>query len=129
MGTWGPGLLENDVALDALGTFDDLVLQGASVEDAIKAVMDESEDVLEDEDDRPDLILALAWLASERQATPGWLAAQARAIIAGEVTLSRWEESDHYETRRAFEQTLVAILDGTSTHPGRPGHLLPGQES
>lgn len=119
MGAWGPGFLENDVALDALGTFNDLVLGGTSVADAIEAIMNESEDVLEDEDDRPDLIFALAWLASEHQATPDWLAAEAREIIVDEVTLSRWEESDSYETRRIFEQTLLAVLEGRGRHPGR----------
>jgi hypothetical protein len=125
MGAWGPGLLENDVALDALGFYDERVADGGSVEDAIAAVMNE----LDDEDDRADLILALAWLASERQATPDWLAADARAVIAKGVALSRWDESDLYEARRAFEQMLLAILDGTTPHPGRPEHLQPEQES
>lgn len=129
MGAWGPGLLENDVALDALGLYDERVADGASVDDAIAAVMDEMQDELDEEDDRADLFLALAWLASERQSTPDWLAAEAREVIANEVALSRWEESDLYETRRVFEQTLAAILDGTAPHPGRPGHLLPGQGS
>ena len=129
MGAWGPGLLENDVALDALGLYDERVADGASVDDAIAAVMHEMQDELDEEDDRADLFLALAWLASERQSTPDWLAAEAREVIANEVALSRWEESDLYETRRVFEQTLAAILDGTAPHPGRPGHLLPGQGS
>jgi hypothetical protein len=128
MSAWGPGLLENDVAMDALGTFDDRLASGASVEDAIAAVMDESEDILEDEDERADLILALAWLASERRATPDWLAAESRQVIAKEVALSRWEESDLHETRRAFEQTLLAILDGKTPHPGRPEGLEPEEE-
>ena len=119
MGAWGPGLLENDVALDMLGTFDDLILSGASVESAVAAVMAESKDALGDEDDRPDLILALAWLTSERRVTPDWLASEARQIIADEVTLMRWEESDALETRRIFEQTLLDILDGRRQHPGR----------
>ena len=129
MGAWGPGLLENDVALDALGFYDERVADGASVDDAIAAVMNEMADELDDEDDRADLILALAWLASERQATPDWLAAEARQVVADEVALSRWEESDLYEARRAFEQMLLAILDGTTPHPGRPEHLQPEQES
>jgi len=129
MGAWGPGILENDIAADARLTFDEQIADGATVEDAIAAVMRESDELLEDEDDRADLFLALAWLASERQSTPDWLAAEAREVIANEVALSRWEESDLYETRRVFEQTLAAILDGTAPHPGRPGHLLPGQGS
>ena len=76
-------------------------------------------------DDRADIILALAWLASERQATPDWLAADAREVIAKEVALSRWEGTPEYELRRAEELALLAILNGTAPHPGRPEHLRP----
>lgn len=125
MCAWGPGMLENDVAMDALGIFDDQIAVGATVEGAISSVMEDMKDGLDDEDERADVILALAWLSSERRATPRWLADEARAIVTNEVALSRWEESDHYETRRAFEQALLAILDGATPHPGRPEGLGP----
>src|SRR5687768_12620655 len=99
---------------------------GATVTEAIEAVVEENADAMDDEEDRPDLILALALLASERATPPPWLVSEARQIIANGTALARGEGTIGYESRRAAEAALLAALDGTAPHPGRPGRLLPG---
>jgi hypothetical protein len=47
MGAWGTGLLDNDVALDASFSFDDVLQGGGSVDDALAAAMKESEDLID----------------------------------------------------------------------------------
>ncbi len=129
MSAWGTGLLENDVAADARLSFDEVIESGGSVEEAVATVMKEWEDDLDEEDDRTDLILALAWLASEKQAVPDWLDEEARERIDGKVSLQTWEDTPELAERRAVEDLLLAILDGKAAHPGRIGKLLPGSPS
>jgi hypothetical protein len=123
MGTWGTGLLDNDVAADASLSFDDVLQGGGSVAEAIDAAMQESEDLIDDEDDRADLVLALAWLAAEQRAVPDWLAAEARQVISSGRALSQWEGTPEYAARQAVERQLLGILDGSAPHPGRPDRL------
>ena len=125
MGAWGTGLLENDVAADARLAFDDALADGGSVDDAIAAVMAEWEDALDDPDDRADLVLALALLASEQRAIPAWLEQEAREVIGAEQSIQRWEEEGYGDERRAAERELLEVLNGTVPHPGRPGNLMP----
>jgi hypothetical protein len=114
----GTGLLDNDVALDASLSFDDVIEGGGSVDEAIDAAMHESEDLIDDEDDRADLILALAWLAAERGAVPEWLGSEARRIVREGLALDRWQAADRAR-RQAVEQLLLDVLDGRVPHPGR----------
>ena len=127
MGAWGTDLLEDDDAADVAGTFIDAIEAGATVEQAIAGVMEEYEFALDDMDSRPNVILALAWLASERGTVPEWLEAEAREIVAREVTLARWKEDApaDVDERRAVEAQLIAVLDGSIPHPGRPDWLVP----
>jgi hypothetical protein len=128
MGTWGTGMLDNDVALDVMGTFDDQIAAGLTVTAAIAAVMNEYEDALDDPDDGDDVILALAWLASEKNALSRPLATRARTIVLRGTALARWEGKPEYGQRQAKEQALLAIMNGSAPHPGRPEHLQPEGE-
>jgi hypothetical protein len=126
--SWGPGLLENDVAADARLSFDEVLEGGGSVDEAVNTVMHEWEDDL-DGDDRASLVLALAWLASEKSEVPDWLDEAAREIIDGQAASQTWEDTPEIAERRAAEDLLIAVLDGTTPHPGRIGKLLPGSMS
>src|SRR3954447_26213974 len=119
MGAWGTGLLDNDVATDASLSFDDVLQGGGSVEEAIDAALNESEDLIDDDDDRADLVLALTWLASARGAVPGWLAAEARKVLTSGRSLQNWEGTPDHAERERVEVQLLAILEGTRPHPGR----------
>ena len=124
MGAWGTGILDNDVALDAKLPFDEMIESGGSVDDAIASVLEEWDDV-PDEDDRADLILALAWLAGERGTVPATLAAEARQVIREQQALRRWDGSPDYAMRQSVERLLLDILDGRASHPGRQGTVPP----
>lgn len=125
MATWGTGLLENDIALDASLSFDDVLQGGGSVEEAVDAALNESEDLIDDEDDRADLVLALAWLAAEHRTVPAWLAAEARKVLNSGRSLGKWEGATDRAAREKVEVQLLGILAGTLPHPGRPDRLRP----
>jgi Domain of unknown function (DUF4259) len=125
MGSWGIGLLDNDIATDARLTFDSVLRRGGSVANAITAVMEESGEDLDEYNDRADLILALAWLVSERQAVPDWLDEEARDFVESDQALERWEDSPDRHAREAVEMLLISVLDGKVPHPGRQGAALP----
>lgn len=130
MSAWGTGLLENDVAADARLSFDEVLEGGGSVEEAINTVMREWEDDLDEPDDRASLILALAWLASEKSEVPDWLDEAAREVIDAQAASHQtWAETPDIAERREAEDLLIAVLDGTTPHPGRIGKLLPGSLS
>jgi hypothetical protein len=82
--------------------------------------MHESEDLIDDEDDRADVILALAWLAAERGAVPEWLGSEARQIVQQGPAPDRWQAADRAQ-RQAVERLLLDVLDGRVPHPGRQG--------
>lgn len=115
MGAWGPGLLENDVAADVAATFRDVLDGGGSLDEAVATVLDEWSDALDDEDG-PDVALALAWLVSARGEVPAELKALALKAIRERQVLDRWRGAPEFEARQAEEQRLVEILEGRLPH-------------
>jgi hypothetical protein len=60
MGAWGVGIFDDDVACDARAAMLDRFRAGSSVEAATDAVLADLADFLEDEEDAPVVLLALA---------------------------------------------------------------------
>lgn len=60
MGTWGPGLYQNDVSEDIRGDFIDKCKRGHTIEEATEIFIKEYAEELNDDDDAPNFWLALA---------------------------------------------------------------------
>lgn len=60
MGTWGPGLYQNDVSEDIKGDFIDKCKRGHTIEEATEIFIKEYARELEDDDDAPNFWFALA---------------------------------------------------------------------
>jgi hypothetical protein len=56
---------------------------------------------------------------------PDWLEDEAREFVESDRALERMEDSPDRAAREATELLLVAVLDGTTPHPGRTDALLP----
>jgi hypothetical protein len=117
MGTWGTGIMDNDVASDARYVFEDAVDEGRSIEAAIRMAREQLAEALEDQDDYPDVILGLAWLAGAHGPVPSALRDEAAEVIRGGLSLRKWSDADEYEERRAVEHHLLLILEGKTAHP------------
>lgn len=110
MGTWGPGIFDNDTALDVQTTFENALAMGLSIDAATSRVLDEYQQWLQDDDDRPLVWLALAALQLDRQALQPEVRRQALASIEGKDTMGRWEEVSSDE-RTAHEEVLEALKE------------------
>lgn len=121
MGAWGCGLFEDDVALDVKDTFDDALASGETLAAATRAVLEEFEDSLDDDDDGPIITLALAALQWERGKPQEKWKKQALAIIEDGRGLERWEDAGPGELagRRQALETLKAMLESEPPKPAR----------
>lgn len=117
MGHWGAGILENDTSCDVKAAFERHLEAGLSTAGAVGAVYDEFRELMKDRDARPDVILALAWVAGALGRVPVRVAKDAVSILESGEGLSRWEGSPEYEARITAEQVLLGILQGTIPHP------------
>lgn len=117
MGTWGNGIMENDLAQDVKATFEDALEQSKSMPKAIQAVREQFVGVLSDPDDYPDLILALAWLAGSRGKVPKQLLDEAVQVVRDGLSLKKWAGSDEYNDRRIAEAHFLQVLAGVVPHP------------
>lgn len=92
MGTWGPGILQDDVAADVQVMFDDALASGMSVEQASREVLRELPgEMITDDDDGPVIMLALAALQLQHQALDPYVRDQALATIASGAAMDRWQ--------------------------------------
>lgn len=120
MGTWGTGIMESDLAQDVKSFFDDSLSAGKSVPVILREARDKFADSLTDPDEYPDLILALAWLASSSGELPPELGQEAKKVIVERLSLTRWVDSGDYEKRRNEEERFLDVLEGRARQPEKP---------
>ena len=119
MGTWGVGFLDNDTAGDVEAAFERHLEAGLSVAGAVQAVYSEYGELLQDQDTRPEVILALAWLTGARGKVPARVARDALEILESGASLKRWNGAGEYGARREIERQLAGIIQGSVPHPER----------
>jgi benzoyl-CoA reductase/2-hydroxyglutaryl-CoA dehydratase subunit BcrC/BadD/HgdB len=110
MGAWGVGIFDDDVACDARNALYDLFRDGQSVSEATDAVIQDLSDMMEDEEDGPVIILALAAAQWEAGRLDERIKKQALNIIEQGVDL-RWQDSEQSEKRREVLGELAAKLN------------------
>src|SRR5262245_44275104 len=123
MGAWGVGIFDDDVACDARAAMLDHLRAGLSVKAATDAVLDDLADFLEDEEDGPVVLLALATVQWNAGRLDARVKRRALQVIAGGVDF-RWQDSEFAEQRRAVLAELGAKL-GTPPPPAVPLGELP----
>jgi hypothetical protein len=109
MGAWGVGIFDDDVACDARIALYDLFRNGQSAKDATEAVVVDFSDMLEDAEDGPVVILALAAAEWEAGRLDPRIKKRALKIIELGVDF-RWRDSAQREQRRAVLEELAAKL-------------------
>ena len=118
MGAWGVGVFDDDAACDARDTLYDCYRAGQSARKATDAVLEELAEMIEDEEEGPVVILALAaaqWSAGRLDSR---IKKRALKIIEQGIDF-RWEDSDRREQRRVVLQELAAQLHRPSP-PTKP---------
>lgn len=111
MGVWGTGIMDSDLAQDIRLLFDDLVDDRLSVEEAVRRIREQYRSSLDDPDEYPVAILALAKLSLVRGEISEELKREAIGIIEDGRSLERWEGSPNCEDRRRVEGNLLHDLE------------------
>lgn len=115
MGTWGPGILQDDVAVDTQLMFEDALAGGMSVELASRHVIIEEPEYFTDEDDGPVATLALAALQLQHRSLDPQVRDLALATIATGAAMERWETASpdvRAARARIIEQFETALRCG-----------------
>jgi hypothetical protein len=123
MGAWGIGLFDDDVAVDVKLSFEGGLEAGMTVAAATRETMEEFEDYLDDEDDGPIVVLALAALQWERGKLQERLKKKAIAILESGQGLERWEDEGEptlTERRQVYESLRQQLLSPPPAPPRRP---------
>lgn len=118
MGAWGPGILQDDVALDVQRAFEEAFSQGMTAEAATQYVLTHAPWNLEDEDDRTTTFLALATLLLRHEVIQEDVRNQSLAAITSGLAISRWEGAspDKIAARASvLERLQVALKRGKCT--------------
>lgn len=123
MGAHGVDIFDDDVACDARAAMLDQFRAELSVKAATDAVLEDLADFLEDEEDAPVVMLALASVQWEVGRLDKRIKTRALKVIAGGVDF-RWQVSEFAEQRRTVLAELGARLN-TPPPPAVPLDQLP----
>jgi hypothetical protein len=112
MGAWGIGLFENDIALDLQGEFEAELSSGTEPAAAADALWEAYAEALEDPEEGPMAVLALAALLLDRGVRRHRVLDVARDVIARGAGLDIWEEAGPEElaNRQGVYESLRARL-------------------
>ncbi len=122
MGAWGTAIFSDDTAADVRDAFTDFVAEGLSASEATQRLVQESTEILEDEDDAVVFWLALAGTQWKLRRLLDDVRDRAVAIIDAGADLRRWEDHSRSEVnqRKKHLAKLRELL--LSPHP-RPKKL------
>jgi hypothetical protein len=109
MGAWGTEIFDDDVACDARIALYDLLRDGHSTKEATDAVLEDLSDFLEDEEDGPVVILALAAAQWQAGRLDPRIKKQALQLLSQGVDF-RWLDSEYREQRQEVLEKLAAKL-------------------
>ncbi len=94
MGTWGPGIFQNDVADDLKRVYIEKLKLGKSDDEALSETISYLADYAEDEEDSIDFWLGLASVMFDYGRLTDPIKKKALQIIDSSVDLERWDECD-----------------------------------
>lgn len=112
MGAWGPGLFEDDLAEDLRADFEELLEAGTPPPAAAEELLAAYRESLEDPDERPVVVLALAWLLRHAGVADHPLIQEARHLLEAGEGLEPWREAgpEALGAREAVYRELLEYL-------------------
>jgi hypothetical protein len=122
MGTSGTAIFSDDTASDVRRDFVDLLRRGWAAEEALKVLLRDWSDSLEDSDDGPVFWLALASTQWDYGCLTEDVKQRAIAVVEGGANLPRWSEKQ-LDKRRAVLAELKDKLLSAQPKPRRPRKL------
>ncbi len=125
MGAWGPALYSDDIADDVRSEYKDILRKGKTDADALKELLNENREILEDPDDGPVFWFALADTMWKLGRLDPIVKEKALYYLNEGGNLRRWEEENP-----KFAGKRKAVLDGLreqilAPQPDRKKILIP----
>ncbi len=119
MGTWGTAIFSDDLAADVRDEFTDLIAEGLSTTAAVKRLVSEYEEVLDDPDDGVVFWLALAATQQKLGRLTAKVKNKAIRIIDTGADIARWSENTKSEInqRKKHLSNLRQQLAGKQPQP------------
>ena len=118
MGAWGPGLFQNDVADDVKTDYKDKLKLGKSDELALREIIEENSELLNDDDDKFDFWFGLASILFDLGRLTDEVKNTALSLLDSGEDLPRWEEdkSELKKRRKVLDALREKLL---SEQPAR----------
>ncbi len=124
MGTWGPGIYQDDVTCDIKEDYLDRLRVGYSNEEATSELIERSQDFIDDEDDAPLFWFALADTQWKYGRLLPYVKEKAIEYINSGVDLERWEENKSlYNKRKKVLEELAEKLDSPQPAEKKVGKI------
>ena len=113
LGIWDTGILDNDLSLDVIAEFEDLLENGQSVSEATNNVLESFNDSLNDEDERAVVYLSLALIQCKMNCLQKELAASTLSIIESGEGLAYFDpgSSDYLKRELALKELKSLIIN------------------
>lgn len=105
MGTWGPAIFSDDLAMDIRGQFRDLIAEGMTPQEATAQILAEYETSSEDSDESPVFWLALAATQWQLGRLQPEVKDRALAMIEAGADVRRWQQ----ENPKLAPERLAAV--------------------
>lgn len=121
MGAWGPGLFSDDLALDVLSDYRELIEDGVEDAEATRRVLEKYAESIKDPDEGPTLWLALAFTQSKLGRLDPVAKNRALAVIDRGEGLQVWEEDPRLLAKR---KAVVGKVKAQLTGPQPPRRRL-----
>ena len=125
MGTWGPGIFNDDVALDAEDAFEEARDDGLNIRQASQRVLEYFTDYLEDTDDRLVIYLALSGLQMQYEDLSPETRSTVLAILEAGGGMERWEGFQYEAERWQVLEQFRWLLSTFPPPPETPRPLPP----
>ncbi len=112
MGAWGAGIFQNDVSEDVRTDYKNKLKLGKTDEDALKEILSEYSDILNDDEDKYDFWFGLASVMSDLGRLTGEVRKAAVELIDGGGDLFRFEDdkSDMKKRKAALEKLREKLV-------------------
>jgi hypothetical protein len=121
MGTWGPKLYQDDIYEDVRSYYKDQLKRGKSNDEVTNELIEQSRDIISDQDDAPIFWFALADTQWDLGRLLPWVRENALGCLRNGANLERWknESSKEYEVRKKVLEELETKLNSLMPHEKR----------
>lgn len=120
MGTWGAGIEQDDLILDIVSDFNDILKRNQDIDDATKTIFNQYIDCLEDEEETPLIWIAVAKCQWDYGKLEKYVLDKVISDFSNRNGFSRWEEDDNGILVKKRIDVINDFIEKISNHNPKP---------